>query len=103
MNLPDHEDDRLPTPSAEALVAGTMALMTGYAQAPEQCPHRPLMAKKIVSNLFFLATHPALSEPLRATMGHLGTRWQLEHGSADSHGQGANAPAFQHPAPGALQ
>lgn len=103
MNLPDHEDDRLPTPSAEALVAGTMALMTGYAQAPERCPHRPLMAKKIVSNLFFLATHPALSEPLRATMSNLRTRWLLDHESVGRTEWAADAPVFQHPAPGALQ
>lgn len=103
MTRPEQDHDSMPTPSAEALVAGTMALMTGYAQSPEQCPHRPLLAKKILSNLFFLAGHPALSEPLRATMANLRTRWQLDQEPAAPGRQSNDAPAFHHPAPGALQ
>ena len=65
-------------------MAGTLALMTGYAQAPGECPHRGLMARKIVSNLFFLAGHPQLSDPMRATLGNLRTRWQLTAEGTDT-------------------
>ena len=73
-----HHAHTAPTPSVDALVAGTMALMTGYALAPAPCPNRPLLARKIVSNLLCLAAHPGLSDALRATMANLRTRWQLE-------------------------
>ena len=103
MTSPDQDQDHLPTPSAEAMVAGTMALMTGFAQSPAHCPHRPLLAKKIISNLFFLAGHPALSEALRATMANLRTRWQLEEHTAGPALPSSEVTSFHHPAPGALQ
>ena len=103
MTSPDQDQDYLPTPSAEALVAGTMALMTGFAQSPVQCPHRPLLAKKIISNLYFLGGHPALSKALRATMANLRTRWQLENDAAVQALPSSEAKSFHHPAPGALQ
>ncbi len=103
MTSPDQDQDHLPTPSAEAMVAGTMALMTGFAQSPAHCPHRPLLAKKIISNLYFLAGHPALSEALRATMANLRTRWQLENDAAVQALPTSEAKSFHHPAPGALQ
>lgn len=65
---------------AEALVAGTVALMTTWA---DPCPRssleparqRALMARKIVSNLFFLSRHPALSAELRQVMAMAHERW----------------------------
>jgi hypothetical protein len=70
-------DEEYVLPSVDALMAGTLALMTGYAQAAETCAHRPLMAKKLVSNLFFLANHPHVSPTMRCMLGNLRTRWQL--------------------------
>ncbi len=67
-------------PSAEAVLAGTMALMTGYAQAlqaelhPEQ---RLLMGAKISRNLELLAANTTLSEPFQRIALGLRARWQL--------------------------
>lgn len=66
--------------SIEAVLAGTLALMTGYAQAlqaelhPEQ---RLLMGAKIGRNLELLAQHVAVSEPFRRIALGLRARWQL--------------------------
>lgn len=73
------QDDDAP-PSAEALVAGTIALMTSWA---DPCPNasvgldaqRSLLARKVVSNLFFLHHHPELSDPLRSVMARAHARW----------------------------
>ncbi len=67
-------------PSVEAVLAGTMALMTGYAQAlqaelhPEQ---RLLMGAKISRNLELLAASTTLSEPFQRIALGLRARWQL--------------------------
>lgn len=70
-------DEEYVLPSVDALMAGTLALMTGYAQAPADGVHRSLMGKKLVSNLFFLAQHPQVSPTMRCMLGNLRTRWQL--------------------------
>lgn len=82
MNLSDVStdasgDEEYVLPSVDALMAGTLALMTGYSQTPETCPNRSLMARKLVSNLFFLANHPHVSPTMRCMLGNLRTRWQL--------------------------
>ena len=71
-------------PCAEALLAATLALMTGFAEhcaAPTPAASRAtlprLLAAKTVSNLFFLAEHPALSAPLRGTLWRLREHWQM--------------------------
>jgi hypothetical protein len=67
-------------PCAGALVAGTFALMTAWAN-PEPGARiglqeqRALLARKIVSNLFFLQQHPALAEPLRRVIAQTHQRW----------------------------
>lgn len=71
-------DEEYTMPSVEALLAGTLALMTGYAQSARECPHRPLMAGKLVSNLLYLSAHPQLSPPMQTMLSNLRTRWQLE-------------------------
>jgi hypothetical protein len=76
----DAFDDTPCAPCAEALVAGTVALMTTWA---DPCRHarldaaeqRALIARKIVSNLYFLREHPALSCGLRQVMGMAHERW----------------------------
>jgi len=68
-------------PSLEALMAATLALMTGWAGP---CPHarvdehtqRRLIARKIVSNLFFLQHHPQAPPNLRQVCANAHARWQ---------------------------
>lgn len=67
-------------PCADALVAGTVALMTTWA---DPCSHsrlapreqRALIARKVVSNLYFLRQHPALCPELRQVMAMAHERW----------------------------
>lgn len=73
---PDASEEHV-LPCAEAMLAGTLALMTGHAQHSD-AGTRSLMAKKIVSNLFFLSGHPHLSDGFKTMLGNLRTRWQLE-------------------------
>ena len=44
----------------------------------QDCPHRPHMARKLVSNLFCLSDHPQLTPPMQIMVANLRTRWQLE-------------------------
>lgn len=71
-------DEEYTLPSVEALLAGTLALMTGCAQSARDCPHRACMAQKLVSNLLCLSAHPQLSPPMQTMLANLRTRWQLE-------------------------
>lgn len=82
--LPDARDDEeYALPCVEALLAGTLALMTGVAQAAPGCAHVGPMAAKIVANLGELADHLALSEPMRLMLACLLPRWQpVARGSA---------------------
>jgi hypothetical protein len=66
-------------PSLEAVLAGTLALMTGYSQALQADLHpqqRLLMGAKIGSNLDLLAGHVGLSEAFQRIVRGLRTRWQ---------------------------
>jgi hypothetical protein len=68
---------------ADALLAGTLALMTAYAQSCcDGC--RTLMARKIVSNLLVLTQRPAAAPALRSMAANLHGCWtrqlqQLQH------------------------
>lgn len=102
-NQPIHHDEEYSLPSAEALLAGTLALMTGYAQHQEGCDIRPLMAGKLVRNLSALAAHPGVTEPMKVMLGKL-----LEHWMRAAHPAGIEAtrPAessWAHAAPAVLQ
>lgn len=66
-------------PSAEALLAGTLALMTGHAQQSDS-GLRTLMARKIASNLFFLSEHPHLSCGFQGTVAKLRAIWLAQWG-----------------------
>lgn len=83
-----HLNEEYTMPCAEALLAGTMALMTGHVQA---CcgAHREAMVGKIVANLTALAEDPLLSPGFKTLLWALRQRWQ-------THGQGA--PLAQLPA-----
>lgn len=100
-------DDEVVLPAAEALLAGTLALMTGYAEhrppapptpgePPVDCAGRHLLAAKVASNLFFLSEHPLLSPAFRSTLWRLRAHWQtLERCAAlPPPAAAARAPAF---------
>jgi hypothetical protein len=66
-------------PGLEAVLAGTLALMTGYSQAlqAELDPARRLhMGVKIADNLALLTDHPLLSLGFRQVACGLLGRWQ---------------------------
>lgn len=83
MNLVDPdgcEAEQPAVPSLEALVAGTMALMTAWASPCPDAriglePQRSLLARKVVSNLYFLQHHPCASPALRQVMANAHQRW----------------------------
>ena len=76
---PDEADDQaLPCP--QALLGATLALMSAWAQPLADSPlppagGQPLLARKIVSNLFFLHHHPTVGAALRALAGRLHGHW----------------------------
>jgi hypothetical protein len=81
MNLKDpHALEPEPLPSVDALIAGTVALMTAWA---DPCPDAPvgpghprqLIARKVVSNLFFLQHHPCVGSALRQTLVNAHGKW----------------------------
>ncbi len=76
--LHDDGGEEYELPAVEALVAATLALMTGYAQAGPEVSHRRLMARKLCSHLFFLSEHPQVSPPMQCMLANLRTRWQIE-------------------------
>lgn len=97
---------------AEALIVGTLALMTAHAQCtcPKAMSNKNLMAKKIVANLSQLLANENLTEQFRKVMGNLCNMWvafdagQQGVGSAEK----AAVTAIQnnlshHAAPAALQ
>ena len=100
----DSADEEYTLPSVEALLAGTLALMTGYAQSARDCPHRPLMARKLVSNLLSLSAHPQLSSPMQVMLANLRTRWQLEvESAADAAAAEVRPTALWHAIPTSVQ
>jgi hypothetical protein len=77
---PHGDDAQSVVPCAFGLLVSTLALMTAHA-APEptasedQVTLRRRMARKIVSNLFFLQQHPDAPPPLRQVATRLHARW----------------------------
>lgn len=90
-------------PSADALLAGTLALMTGYSFARNGCPMRPLMADKLARNLAVLSRHPEISSPMRAVLGKLLIRWQQGAAIADSQESTQQGTALWHRPAGLVQ
>jgi hypothetical protein len=67
-------------PGVEAMLAGTLALMTGYSQylqAASDPAHRAGMGEKIAHNLALLAGHPQLSGDCRCVLWQLHERWAV--------------------------
>ena len=95
INDPDVQDDQAHgLPSAEALLAGTLALMTGYAQGCCQ-GHREMMAKKIVANLSMLTLHPAAAPAFKAMAMNLHGMWSRLVQQLQASGEAAPADAPQ--------
>lgn len=75
------DDEVMALPSAEALLAGTLALMTGVieraALSQPLAAHAQslMMASKVRSHLFFLSSHPQVSEGFRMTARRLRSHW----------------------------
>ncbi|MEJ8847269.1 hypothetical protein [Variovorax rhizosphaerae] len=74
------DDDVHDAPCACALVARAVTLMTewagpspGHAGQPEA--YRALLARQVMSDLYFLRSHPGLSPHLREAMAHAHQRW----------------------------
>lgn len=99
IDSPSHDDQEYPLPSVEAILAGTLALMTGHAQSA--CAgQRRLMSTKIVSNMALLAEHPHLSANFRCALEQLRGHWQrLEQPGCDASGK----KPMWHAAPGTVQ
>ncbi|AVS77437.1 hypothetical protein C8244_06345 [Paracidovorax avenae] len=77
-------------PCAEALLAGTLALMTGYAHS-DRAGDRDAMGRKIAAHLESLARMDGLSPHFRTMAGNLNNRWSRRLGLAA--GEGAAVPA----------
>lgn len=71
---PEAGDDEYTMPCAEAILAGTLALITGHARCG--CTqHRDMMAKKAASNLALLAQHPLMSAGFKTVAAKLHEQW----------------------------
>ena len=101
-------------PSVEAVLAGTLALMTGYSQALQAAlepQHRLKMGAKIGANLALLVDHPLLSLGFRQVLLGLQARWQAmsrcteeaAHEVGDAACVGRGSAGFQMAAPKRLQ
>ena len=74
-------DEEYSLPCAEAVLAGTLALMTGHAQTG--CgSHRDAMARKIMVSLQQLAQGDGFTPHFRALLGSLQRRWAQQCGLA---------------------
>ena len=68
-------------PQVEALLAGTLALMTGLSQTEGRCEHRDMMHAKVCANLRELSAHPEVSVPLRRVLARLLEHWSAPAGA----------------------
>lgn len=78
MTRPAHLDEEHVLPSLEAVLAGTLALMTGYSQslqADASPGPRVLIGAKIGRNLDLLGDHPDVTDPFRRVVAGLRQRW----------------------------
>ncbi|MFT3814681.1 MAG: hypothetical protein QM740_15095 [Acidovorax sp.] len=67
-------DEEYSLPCAEALLAGTLALMTGFAQAGD-AGQRDALRGKIVASLHNLSALATLTPHFRTLLANLGERW----------------------------
>lgn len=92
---------------SEAVLAATLALMTGFSQGCCEA-HRPLMAARVAEQLESLACAGGFSGDMRSLLGRLQQRWQaVADAGAPAHprraGSGADAePLAPQPVPHVL-
>lgn len=97
-------DETYTLPPLEALIAATLALMTGYVQSQDGSDHRSLMARKLVLQLQALSEHTGLSAPLRQMLAGLQARWQVQLETANAWAPSAVVPTpLWHIAPQQVQ
>lgn len=81
VTAPSDDDEGVILSSPEALLAGTLALMTGVVERAALVQpltthgQSLLMASKVGVNLHRLAAHPHLSPAFRSTLERLRTHW----------------------------
>lgn len=68
-----------PDERPEAVIAGTLCLMSCYVQHPV-----PIYAERVAANLERMTHLPALSAELRSICRRLSARWQVLRGEADA-------------------
>lgn len=90
-------------PGVEALLAGTLALMTSYSQAGCDTEVRGAMAAKIARNLGLLGRHQVLTPTFRTVVGTLRERWARVSGEDAQDATRSLSPAQWMQAPGRLQ
>lgn len=100
---PPTAEEEYVLPCAEALLAGTLALMTAYAQSPPAGHDRPLMAAKLVSNLIRLSHHPAFTPTMHTVLHRLCSSWQQQASGVSSTASSPQPTALWHGAPQAVQ
>lgn len=100
---PSHQSsEEYALPSGEALLAATLALMTGHVQT-DSSGHQALFGKKIVANLEQLAKDPQLSPGFKRLLVALRDRWLVQGHPTTRHlDPHADAPAW-HASPTVLQ
>lgn len=72
---PPLQTDEYTLPCVEALLAGTLALMTGHVQTGDSM-QRVLMAHKISRNLHSLQSHSGLTPEFGLVLARLQKAWQ---------------------------
>lgn len=76
----DHACEEYELPGIEAMLACTLALMTGYSQALQAAQHpqqRVSMGSRIGRNMLLLAEHPQLSTAFKSVLQDLQQHWAL--------------------------
>lgn len=96
-----NQDEEYQLPCAEALLAGTLALMTAHVQACDT--HRVLMARRIGGQLRELAAHPMLSPQFKTMLWNLGARWGGEGGQTAPEARPASERPLWHATPDTVQ
>jgi hypothetical protein len=95
--------DEITLPCAQALLAGTLALMSAYAAPLADAGSAPdcrlQMARKVVENLFLLREHPGLAPSMRAVVAKLQVHWaalaEVAPGSPAGRPAGSTAKAVR--------
>jgi len=104
--MPQQHVEEHELPSVEAVLAGTLALMTGYSQAlqAELDPQgRVAMGEKIGCNLGLLLEHPQLSLGFRQVLFGLQHRWIAMSECTRSAARGCRVASASRDAPAAWQ